>query len=245
MLSKISGEKPPIGVRLIGITHISVGILFIGFATVAVSVCIIGILTLMGGLVLDSVFLVSSLPGVSGLLGSSTVYMETSGGSDTLVRFFLINAGLFIVGSIYVEIGNALFKGTEWARVAILVFMSIKLVVGGIIAIEAPYLLVFIAIDLFMLDYFRKPKVKEYFAGSPIENSFKKFVERLKNKGVEDVTTEKDEDGESYSLYDILYTRTFSSPKENVLAFIIVMPAKCVGVFRPLRGHLDNIGIIV
>jgi len=193
MLSKVSGEKPPIGVRLIGIVHISFGILFIGFATIAVSACIIGILTLMGGLVLDSVFLVSSLPGVSGLLGSSTtVYMETSGGSDTLLRFFVINAGLFIVGSIYVEIGNALFKGTGWARVATLFFMSIKLVVGGIIAIEAPYLLVFIVIDLFMLDYFRKPKVKEYFAGSPIENSFKKFVERIKNNGVEDITVTDD-----------------------------------------------------
>ncbi|MCH7969261.1 MAG: hypothetical protein IH841_08485 [Thaumarchaeota archaeon] len=193
MLSKVSGEKPPIGVRLIGIVHISFGILFIGFATIAVSACIIGILTLMGGLVLDSVFLVSSLPGVSGLLGSSTtVYMETSGGSDTLLRFFVINAGLFIVGSIYVEIGNALFKGTGWARVATLFFMSVKLVVGGIIAIEAPYLLVFIVIDLFMLDYFRKPKVKEYFAGSPIENSFKKFVERIKNNGVEDITVTDD-----------------------------------------------------
>jgi len=193
MLSKVSGEKPPIGVRLIGIVHISFGILFIGFATIAVSACIIGILTLMGGLVLDSVSLVSSLPGVSGLLGSSTtVYMETSGGSDTLLRFFVINAGLFIVGSIYVEIGNALFKGTGWARVATLFFMSIKLVVGGIIAIEAPYLLVFIVIDLFMLDYFRKPKVKEYFAGSPIENSFKKFVERIKNNGVEDITVTDD-----------------------------------------------------
>lgn len=193
MLSKVSGEKPPIGVRLIGIVHISFGILFIGFATIAVSACIIGILTLMGGLVLDSVFLVSSLPGVSGLLGSSTtVYMETSGSSDTLLRFFVINAGLFIVGSIYVEIGNALFKGTGWARVATLFFMSIKLVVGGIIAIEAPYLLVFIVIDLFMLDYFRKPKVKEYFAGSPIENSFKKFVERIKNNGVEDITVTDD-----------------------------------------------------
>jgi hypothetical protein len=174
MLSKVSGEKPPIGVRLIGITHISLGLLFIGFATIAVSSCIIGILTLMGGLVLDSVFLVSSLPGVSGLFGSSTtVSMETSGGSDTLLRFFVINAGLFIVGSIYVEIGSAL-------------------VVGGIIAIEAPYLLVFIVIDLFMLDYFRKPKVKEYFAGSPIENSFKKIVERVKNKGIEDITVTDD-----------------------------------------------------
>ena len=193
MLSKVIGETPPIGVRLIGIVHISFGILFIGFATIAVSACIIGILTLMGGLVLDSVFLVSSLPGVSGLLGSSTtVYMETSGGSDTLLRFFVINAGLFIVGSIYVEIGNALFKGTGWARVATLFFMSVKLVVGGIIAIEAPYLLVFIVIDLFMLDYFRKPKVKEYFAGSPIENSFKKFVERIKNNGVEDITVTDD-----------------------------------------------------
>ncbi len=193
MLSKVSGKKPPIGVRLVGIVHISFGILFIGFATIAVSVCIIGILTLMGGLVLDSIFLVSSLPGVSGLLGSSTtVYMETSGGSDTLLRFFVINAGLFIVGSIYVEIGNALFKGTGWARVATIIFMSIKLVVGGIIAIEAPYLLVFIVIDLFMLDYFRKPKVKEYFAGSPIENSFKKFVERVKNKGIEDITVTDD-----------------------------------------------------
>jgi hypothetical protein len=70
--------------------------------------------------------------------------------------------------------------------------MSIKLVVGGIIAIEAPYLLVFIVIDLLMLDYFRKPKVKEYFAGSPIENSFKKFVERIKNEGIEDITVEDD-----------------------------------------------------
>ncbi len=193
MLSKVSGEKPPIGVRLIGITHISLGLLFIGFATIAVSSCIIGILTLMGGLVLDSVFLVASLPGVSGLLGSSiTVSTETSGGSDTLLRFFVIIAGLFIVGAIYVEIGSALFKGTEWARVAALIFMSIKLVVGGIIAIEEPYLLVFIVIDLLMLDYFRKPKVKEYFAGSPIENSFKKFVERVKNEGIEDITIEDD-----------------------------------------------------
>jgi len=182
MLSKVSGKKPPIGVRLIGIIHISFGLLFIGFAAIAVSGCIIGILTLAGGLVLDSFFAVYSLPGVGGLLGISTIVSGENiyGDSETLLRFFVINVGLFIVGSIYVEIGNALFKGIGWARVAVLIFMSIKLVAGGIIAIEAPYLLVLVAIDFFMLDYFRKPHVKEYFAGSPIENSFKRFTQRLK-----------------------------------------------------------------
>jgi len=221
MLSKVNGEKPPIGVRLIGIIHISFGLLFIGFAAIAVSGCIIGILTLMGGLVADSLFVVYSLPGVGGLLGISTVESgeKIDEGSETLLRFFVINAGLFIVGSIYVEIGNALFKGIEWARVAILIFMSIKLVVGGIIAIEAPYLLVLVVFDLFMLDYFRKPHVKEYFAGTPIENSFKRFTQRLKKVGVEDISTEKDEDGKSFSFYGIWSTGKVSTPKEKLQGF--------------------------
>jgi len=224
MLSKVSGEKPPIGVRLVGIVHISFGILFIGFATIAISVCIIGILTLASGLVVDSLFVVSSLPGVGGLVGGSTVVYPPNAVLGTLLNFFVINVGLFIVGSIYVEIGNALFKGTEWARVAIIIFMSIKLLVGGIIAIEAPYLLVFIVIDLFMLDYFRKPKVKEYFAGSPIENSFKKFFERVKNKGIEDVTTKDDENSKGFFLYEIWHSGIGSNPKEKVQFLLVTVP---------------------
>ena len=225
MLSKVSGKKPPIGVRLIGIIHISFGLLFIGFAAIAVSGCIIGILTLAGGLVLDSLFAVYSLPGVGGLLGISTIESgeKIYGDSETLLRFFVINVGLFIVGSIYVEIGNALFKGIGWARVAVLIFMSIKLVAGGIIAIEAPYLLVLVVIDFFMLDYFRKPHVKEYFAGNPIENSFKRFTQRLKKGGVEDVTTEKEEDGKSFSLNEIWGMEKVSSPKGKLQVLTVML----------------------
>jgi len=223
MLSRLDGKKPPLGVRLIGVLHIAVGILFVGFATITISSCLIGLLLAMGSLVGSSFDVVGGLPGVDGVLGSPTVGSVAIIGLGTFVTFFGINAGIFIVGLVSAEIGNALFKGTEWARVAILIFMTVKLIGGGIIAIVAPYLLVLVAFDLFMLDYFRKPRVKEYFVGAPIENSLERFTQRLKKDGVEDISTEKDEDGKSFSLYGFWETEKVSTPKEKLQVFTVFL----------------------
>jgi len=231
MLSRVDGKKPPLGVRLIGIAHIAVGVLFVGFATITISSCLIGLLFVMGSLVGSSFDVVNGLPGAGGVLGSPTVGSVAMIGLGTFVTFFGINAGIFIVGLVSAEIGNALFKGTEWARVAILIFMTVKLIGGGIIAIVAPYLLVLVALDIFMLDYFRKPHVKEYFVGAPIENSLKKLTVRLKKGGVEDISTEKDEDGKSFSLYGFWETGKVSTPKEKLQNFSVFLGVILWAVF--------------
>ena len=192
MLSKINGEKPPIGVRLVGIAHIAIGFLFVGFATITVSSCFIGLLLAMGSLVGSSFDVVGGLPGVGGVLGSPTVGSVAIIGLGTFVTFFGINAGIFIVGLIYAETGRGLFQGTEWARVGTLIFVSVKLLVGGIIAITAPYLLLLVVLDFFLIGYLRKPQVKEYFVGSRTENSLEKFVARIKNQGFEDITEDNE-----------------------------------------------------
>ena len=186
LLSKINGEKPPIGVRLVGIAHIAIGSLLVIFATITISSCIVGTLFLMGALVVTSIDMIQSLPLVGDVLGSPVGYVEIIS-SGTWVAFFVINAGIFILGLVYAETGNALFNGTEWARVATLIFVSITLLGGGIISIYFPYIILLVVLDLFLLGYFHKPQVKKYFEGSKTENSLEKFVARIKNEGIEDI----------------------------------------------------------
>jgi len=188
LLSKINGEKPPIGVRLVGIAHIAIGFLLVIFATITISYCIVGTLFLMGALVGMSLNMIQSLPLVGDVLGGPTVGSIEIISSGTWVAFFVINAGIFILGLIYAETGRGLFEGTEWARVATLIFVSITLLGGGIISLYFPYIILLVVLDLFLLGYFHKPQIKEYFEGSKTENSLEKFVARIKNEGIEDIS---------------------------------------------------------
>jgi len=223
MLSEVDRKKPPLGVRLIGILHIAVGVIFVGFATITISSCIIGLLFVMGSLVGSSFDIVSGLPGIGGVLGSPTVGSIEIIGLEAVLKFFAINAGMFIVGLVSVEIGNALFTGIGWARVATIIFMIVKLIGGGIIAIVAPYLFVLVILDLFMLDYFRKPHIKKYFAGDPMENSLKRFTQRLKKAGVEDITTEDEEDDKIFSFWEFSGIAKNSSPKDKLQVIAVYL----------------------